>query len=284
MTARTSFWKNKANHDRTVRPVVCSKRAHQFVIEDDEKESEMSLGYRSSAKEAKTILNRCNRRQRRTFFNTGNSYVFNITSICIHGEKLLRQLAFHQKYEDLKMKQMFDISEKAISEQSGEIYEVKTINWEDSSWKYLSLIVDEQVISLQRTKVYVFSDSVLCPGKMNENPQSNVAWEDRLTWFKSSKEYIALDRIDGEPMEFEWNIFPGFNKLQLSHKVQELLLRLSVTPDKFTGRIIFMSMFDDISWKSNAQLVSLFVKRSRAGQWSFLGPGSEKNPCRQSKR
>ena len=80
--------------------------------------------------------------------------------------------------EDLTMKQMFDISEKLVSEQSDEIYGVKTINWENSSWKYLSLGGDEQVISLQRTKVYVFSDSVLCLGKMNENPQSNMAWED----------------------------------------------------------------------------------------------------------
>ena len=76
------------------------------------------------------------------------------------------------------MKQMFDISEKLISEQSDEIYGVNTFNWEDSSWKYLSLIGDEQVISLQRTKVYVFSDSVLCLGKMNENPQSSMASED----------------------------------------------------------------------------------------------------------
>ena len=87
--------------------------------------------------------------------------------------------------EDLKMKQMFDISEKLISEQD-EIYGANTINWEDSSWKYLSLVGDEQVISLLHKKVYVFSDSVLCLGKMNENPQSNYAWEDRLTWSKGS--------------------------------------------------------------------------------------------------
>ena len=62
--------------------------------------------------------------------------------------------------EDLKMKQMFDISEKLISEQSDEIHGVKTINWENSSWKYLSLVGDEQVITLLHTKVYVFSDSV----------------------------------------------------------------------------------------------------------------------------
>ena len=120
---------------------------------------------------------------------------------------------------------------------------MKTIIWEDPSWKYLSLIGDEQVISLQRTKVYVISDSVLCLGKMNENPRSNIAWEDRLTCFKSSPEYRALDRIDGQSMEFEWNIFPGFTTLQLCSKVQELLSKLSEEPEEFTGRIIFMSMF-----------------------------------------
>ena len=146
------------------------------------------------------------------------------------------------------MKQMFDTSEKLVSEQSDEIYGVKTINWEDSSWKYLSLVGDEQVISLLHTKVYVLSDSVFCLGKMNENPQPNMAWEDGLTWFKSSKEYRALDRIDGEPMEFEWNIFPGFTTMQLCHEVQKLLSRLSGTPEKFTGRIFFTSMFNDISW------------------------------------
>ena len=62
------------------------------------------------------------------------------------------------------MKQMFDLSEKLIVEQSDEIYEVKTVNWDDSSWKHLSLIRGEQVISLQHTKVYVFSNSVLCFG------------------------------------------------------------------------------------------------------------------------
>ena len=100
---------------------------------------------------------------------------------------------------------MFDISAKLVSEQD-EIYGVITIDWGDYSWKYLSLIDDEQVISLQRTKVYVFSDSVLCLGKILENPESNEAWEQRLGWIKSSQNYRNFDRIDGEPMEFEWNI------------------------------------------------------------------------------
>ena len=75
----------------------------------------------------------------------------------------------------------------------------KTIGRENRSWKYQSLIGDERVINLQRTIVYVFSDSVLCLGKILENPQTNDAWEQRLGWLKSSK-YRNFDRIDGEPM------------------------------------------------------------------------------------
>ena len=66
---------------------------------------------------------------------------------------------------DLTLKQMFDISSKFVSEQD-EISGLETIGWENHSWKYLSLIGDERIINLQRTKVYVFSDSVLCLGKM----------------------------------------------------------------------------------------------------------------------
>ena len=128
--------------------------------------------------------------------------------------------------KDLTMKQMFDISEKLIVGQSDEICGVNTINWDDSSWKHLSLIGDEEVISLSHAKVYVFSDSVLCLGKMNANPQSNIAWEDKLMWFKSSSQYRALDTFDGELMEFEWNLFPGFTTLQLVREVQEFLSKM----------------------------------------------------------
>ena len=75
---------------------------------------------------------------------------------------------------------MFDISEKLIVGQSDEIYGVNTINWEDSSWKQLSLVNDEEVISLSHAKFYVFSDYVLCLGKVNQNPTSNSAWEERV--------------------------------------------------------------------------------------------------------
>ena len=169
-----------------------------------------------------------------------------------------------------------------MSEQD-EISGLETIGWENHSWKYLSLIGDERIINLQHTEVYVFSDSVLCLGKIFENPQSNDAWEQRLGWSKSSSVYRSFDRIDGEPMEFVWNIFTGFNTLQLSDEVKSLLLRLGETPENFKGRIIFTSMFNDISCgsrdnekecMSNANLFSLYAKRFGEGQmviyWSWF--------------
>ena len=56
-------------------------------------------------------------------------------------------------------------------------------------------------------------------------------------------------------------------------------------PSQFKGRIIFMSMFNDIisgnkdnerEYNANDTLVSIFAKRFSPGRWSFLGPGSEK--------
>ena len=93
-------------------------------------------------------------------------------------KELLRNLRSNKNTGNiLTMKRMFDISENLRSD---EVYGVTPINWEDSSWKHLSLIGDEEVISLWHAKVYVFSDSVYCLGKMSENPQSNMAWVEML--------------------------------------------------------------------------------------------------------
>ena len=76
--------------------------------------------------------------------------------------------------KDLTLKQIFDISTRWVSEQD-EISGLETIGWEKHSWKYLSLIGEGRIINLQRTMVHVFTDSVLCLGKIRENPQSNDA-------------------------------------------------------------------------------------------------------------
>ena len=137
-----------------------------------------------------------------------NVYVFDRGSICIHGKNYSGILhSVKNTGNNITLKQMFYISKKLTVGQSDEIFGVTPINWEDSSWKHLSLVSDEEVISLSHAKVYVFSDSVLCLGKVNQNPISNTVWERQLDWFKDSQQHRTLDTIDGEPMEFERNIF-----------------------------------------------------------------------------
>ena len=179
---------------------------------------------------------------------------------------------------------MFDITSKLVSEQE-EINNLDNIQWGKNSWRQLSLIGDEPVINLQCTKVYVFSDSVLCLGRILQHPESNEAWKKRIEGVISEKSYRDYDGINGEPTEFEWNIFPGFITLQLSGKVKDLLCRLGEEPETFTGRILFMSMFNDISFDrngnkeeclANAGVVKVHARRFGVGQWSFIGPGSEK--------
>ena len=230
------------------------------------------------------MFDECYRKRRKTFYDLVNVHDCNNGISSIHGKNHLDNRHSITNTKDLTLKQMFGISARLVSEQD-EISGLETIGWENHSWKYMSLIGDERVINLQRTKVYVFSDSVLCLGEILENTQSNDAWEEGLGWFKSSSVYRNFDRIDGELMELEWNIFPGFNTLQLSEEVKSLLFRLRETPENFTGRILFMSMFNDISCGTkdnekecvaNAKLVSLYARRFGTGQWSFIGPGSEK--------
>ena len=185
---------------------------------------------------------------------------------------------------DLTLKKMFDISAKLVGEED-EISNLETIVWEKHLWKYLSFIGDERVINLERAKVHVFSDSVLCLGKIHQHPNANDSWKNRIEWITTSQSYRDFDGISGEPTKFEWNIFPGFDTLQLYGKVKDLLSRLGETPEHFTGRILLMSMFNDISCGStdnekeclaNAKVVSLYAKKFGIGQWSFIGPGSEK--------
>ena len=93
------------------------------------------------------------------------------------------------------------------------------------------------------------------------------------------------ERIDGESMEFEWKIFQGFSTFGLLKQIQEFMKEEQCDPEQFTGSIIFMSMFNDITWRekeneekciSNAHEVANYALRFLRGHWSFLGPGSEK--------
>ena len=112
-------------------------------------------------------------------------------SAAFMGKNFQNNQNFIVNSADLTPKQMFDISAKFVTEQD-EISGLETICWEKHSWKYLSLIGHERIINFQRTKAYIFSDSVLCFGKIRQNPEFNKAWEQRIGWITFSQSYKKL--------------------------------------------------------------------------------------------
>ena len=147
---------------------------------------------------------------------------------------------------------MFDKSEKLVSEQD-EIFGLSPINWEGSPLRQSALVNDEEVISLSHAKVFVFSDSVLCLGKVNQNPSIKCCLERTVDLVHHSTEL--------------------WDTMQLANEIQKFMNKMG-DQAQFQGRIILMSMFNDIIWRStgnereciaNATPVTLFAKRFPAG-------------------
>ena len=120
------------------------------------------------------------------------------------GNDYLENLQSTKNQPERTVKQLFDVTRKLAKEQK-EIQRFSMINWQEHSWKRTTLLTD-RAVRLSTTKACVFSDSVLCMGRISENPVS--AWKEKIDWFTNSCQCRELDRIDGKPMEFEWKKFP----------------------------------------------------------------------------
>ena len=118
---------------------------------------------------------------------------------------------------------------------------------------------------------------------MGDNPVES--WKKQIQWYSDNNYFSELNRIDGQPMDFEWKIFQGFTTVAILNEIQLMMGKLQCEPENFTGRIIFISMFGDIVWDSkgkdelcdnDSKTIKKYAERVPRGHWSFLGPGSEK--------
>ena len=104
--------------------------------------------------------------------------------------------------ESLTLKQMFDVTAQMVHTEE-EIIGLDKFLYQKNSWTQLSLINDSVIINLQNTKVYVFSDSVLCLNKVLQHPECNEAWKNRVAGVRAEKSYRDHDAVSGESTEFE---------------------------------------------------------------------------------
>ena len=94
-----------------------------------------------------------------------------------------------------------------------------------------------------------------------------------------SREYYELNGIDGEPVEFEWNIFSGHTILEL-HEIERKMAKDRFRPEEFKDRIIFMPMYNDINWTKDGNLQlctsnSLEVKLAQTDFRKDIGHSSD---------
>ena len=206
--------------DRSGRPGNINSQevasSQNFIMGSDTTELELSVESRSFVndqvrKRQKRISNVAGEGEEHSLI-WGMFMVVTMESATFMGKNFQDNLNSIVNTADLTLKQIFDISAKLVAEQY-ENSNLETNGLEKHSWKYLSPIGDERVINLQRAKVYVFSDSVLCLGKIHQHPNANEALKNRIEWITTSQSYRDYDGINGEPTEFEWNIFTGFDTM-----------------------------------------------------------------------
>ena len=81
------------------------------------------------------------------------------------------------------------------------------------------------------------------------------AWTDKNKRYLEARYLKELDRTDGELMEFEWENFQGFTSLGILDEIQKMMAEFRCEHEHFQGRIIFMSMFNDIIWREIMNIV-----------------------------
>ena len=142
--------------------------------------------------------------------------------------------------------------------------------------------------SVSRTRRFTYFQ-ILCYALERWTRTHNQRLSAKTSW-RGSKVHQNTE-LWSQLMMSQWNssgIFSqGFTTLQLCNEVQEFMSKMSEKPQWFTGRIIFISMFNDISsWWSedneqeceiSAKMLSICARRFSPGKWPFLGLGSEKN-------
>ena len=75
---------------------------------------------------------------------------------------------------------------RILGESGGEITSIRTTDFQDATWMQTSLLC-EKAHRFTNAKTFVFSDSVLCVGKMAEDPIAN--WKRQIQWFAENNHF-----------------------------------------------------------------------------------------------
>ena len=80
-----------------------------------------------------------------------------------------------------------------------------------------------QAYLITHAKTHVLSDSVLCVGKVGNDPVES--WKTQIQWYSENHYFQEMDQIDG--------IFQGFTMLVLLEQIQKLMEDLKCESEHF---------------------------------------------------
>ena len=157
------------------------------------------------------------------------------------GPNYLANLEVYKNTNFEGIQSIFNITQILILEHSEEILNVNTIDSAFPSWTR-SVLSHDQVIQWTKAKVRVYSDSVLCLGKMNGRRDAITRWEGQVEEFKMSPSYKELL----ESMENQLNSSGIFSQdsRHCRFQIQDDLPERNIKPEEFKDRTIFMSVFN----------------------------------------
>ena len=60
-------------------------------------------------------------------------------------------------------------------------------------------------------------------------------WKNIIEWFVEDRYLKDLNRTDGDPMELEWKVLPGFTTLNILEEIQKIMTELQCESEQCKG-------------------------------------------------
>ena len=121
------------------------------------------------------------------------------------------------------------------------------IDWNTLPW-VRSTLSNDRAVELLTAKVYVFSDSVLCLGKIAEYRLPVTSWKDKFIVLNSLQNIVSWIVLTENQSCSSGKISQGAQHQSYFRKSKERWRKNQL--EKFKDQIIFMSMYNDIDWKT----------------------------------
>ena len=178
------------------------------------------------------------------------------------------------------------MTERLITDQT-EITGLTTVDWPQPMWRETTLITD-RALQFATAKTYVFSDSVLCLGRISDEPVKAWGKQDQVAFGNALSQRFGSDRRGADGVRVEK--FPSIHNIgnsrrdskddrRLNQSVNQSNSKEGSSSCQCTMTLTGQKRGNKDNCIANALTVTEYARRFTQGHWSFLGPGSEKKWC-----